>query len=127
MTGGGDQPAETRRKLWGWFGPPWPSGVCYDDDGQLRAGMRKPFPAGESCTVCGHVFDEAAGDRGQAIPEVGGPIRHVHIECLTWSVLGPAGTPADRLTGPVREQALAAWAWIQSTGRNVAGPGGISC
>jgi hypothetical protein len=78
-------PAEVRRRNWGWFGAsPWPSGVCYDDDGNLREDMRIPVPEGEICPFCGEPI--AAGDRGQAMPCPDG-IRHVHLGCLFREVL----------------------------------------
>lgn len=44
-------PIEARRASFGWFGEPWWSFVCYDEDGKLVEEMRKPFPAGESCLL----------------------------------------------------------------------------
>jgi hypothetical protein len=88
-----DLPIAVRRANWGWFGEPWPSGVCYDDDDNLQADMRKPFPAGESCLYCGEPFDEKAGDSGQAMPfqsaDGTGMIIHVHKECVFLEVAGP--------------------------------------
>jgi hypothetical protein len=88
-----DLPIEVRRERWGWFGAePWPSGICYDDEGRLLEEARKPFPAGESCLYCEEPFDEARGDRGQAMPfaDKDGPrIVHVHIECSMRQVVGP--------------------------------------
>lgn len=93
MTTFDDLPVEVRRAQWGWFGPPWPSGVCYDDDDNLRADMRKDFPTGESCPYCEEEFSEATGDSGQAMPFVsdGGRagIGHVHKECVFLEVAGP--------------------------------------
>jgi hypothetical protein len=83
-----DLPIGVRRANWGWFGTePWPSGVCYDDDDNLRADMHKPFPAGESCVLCGEQFSEEAGDSGKAMPSPEG-IRHVHKECMVMNVVG---------------------------------------
>jgi hypothetical protein len=88
-----DLSIERRRECWGWFGQPWPSGICYDDDDRLLEEMRKPFPAGEVCLHCEEPFDEARGDRGQAMPFVGEggrmSIIHVHIECSMRQVVGP--------------------------------------
>jgi hypothetical protein len=86
-----DIPVEVRRANWGWFGPPFWSYVCYDEAGKLIEEMRKPFPAGESCLLCGVQFDEAAGDSGQAMPATtteGTSIRHVHKECQYMNVAG---------------------------------------
>lgn len=118
-------PVEVRRENWGWFGAaPWPSGVCYDDDGRLLEELRKPFPAGESCFYCGELLDEAAGDSGQAMPFLDGKggsrIIHVHKECQFREVAGPLahhegrcschggdgnGTPGMT----AREEALEVW------------------
>lgn len=88
-----DIPNDVRRANWGWFGRPWPSGVCYDDDGRLREDMRKPFPAGESCLYCDEPFDEAAGHSGKAMPcmkaDGSAEIRHAHKECQFREVMGP--------------------------------------
>jgi hypothetical protein len=86
-------PPEVRRNMWGWFGEPWWSYVCYDEAGRLIEEMRKPFPAGESCLHCLVPFDEAAGHSGQAMPATLADgtcvIRHAHKECLLRDVLGP--------------------------------------
>jgi hypothetical protein len=97
--------------------------VCYDEAGKLIEEMRKPFPAGESCLLCGEVFDEAAGDSGQAMPVVmteGTRICHVHKECQMMNVTGSLahhegrchcyggdgeGTPGMTL----REEAVEVW------------------
>jgi hypothetical protein len=115
-----DLPAEVRRANWGWFGDPWWSFVCYDEDGRLIEEMRKPFPAGEHCLLCDAEFAE--GDSGQAMPAVttaaGTTIRHVHKECQLMNVTGGlahlegrcschggGGTPAMTL----RQEALEVW------------------
>lgn len=123
-----DLPIEIRRANWGWFGEPWPSGVCYDEDDRLIGEMRKPFPAGESCLYCTEVLDEAAGDSGQAMP-LGGTdgtasIIHVHKECMLREVTGSVACLEGNHrhdTGQTRRQeALAVWAWVQEHGaRNV--------
>lgn len=137
MTGADDLPIETRRKMWGWFGPTWPSEVCYDGD-RLREEMRKPFPAGESCLWCKEPLDEAAGDAGQALPVYPTGIGHVHKECMLRQVLGPVAhlerqctcyitDPDTPVPGPAaarpgeaemteRQEALAVWAWVQAHG-----------
>ena len=125
-----DLPADVRRLNWGWFGQAWPSGICYDDHGRLIEEMRKPFPAGESCLYCDEVFDEAAGDSGQAMPCLtadGGSVRHVHKECLLRNVVGSIAhlqgrcrcSGGERSAGPgvtYRQDALAVWAWVQEHG-----------
>lgn len=86
-----DLPIEVRRANFGWFGPPWWSYVCYGEDGRLLTEMRKDFPAGESCLLCGEQFDEAAGDSGTATVAVtteGAQVRHVHKECQLMNVAG---------------------------------------
>jgi len=119
-----DMPLEVRRLNSGWFGPPWPSGVCYDN-GRLLGEMRKPFPAGESCLFCVQPFDEVAGDAGQAMPYNGGVV-HVHKECMLRQVTGPlahlqglcscAGFTEPDWGMTAREEALAVWAWVHEHG-----------
>jgi len=117
-------PVEVRRANWGWFGDPWPSGVCYDDDGRLLEEMRKPFPAGEKCLYCKELFDEDAGDSGQAMPFVpdGGSvtITHVHKECMmrqaTGSVACLEGHHRHETGLSYRQEALAAWSWVREHG-----------
>jgi hypothetical protein len=82
-----DLPIEVRRERWGWFGEPWWSFICYDEDRRLIGEMRKPFPVGESCLYCEKRFDEEAGDSGQALP-FEAEIRHVHKECQFMNVVG---------------------------------------
>jgi hypothetical protein len=125
-------PVEVRRANWGWFGEPWPSGVCYDEDDRLIEEMRKPFPTGESCLYCGESFDEAAGDSGQAMPlgRANGTasIIHVHKECMLREVTGSVDCLEGRHrheTGQThRQEALAAWVWVQEHGTMGLGDGG---
>lgn len=106
-------PIETRRLNWGWWGEPWPSGVCYDDDGRLREEMRKPFPAGENCLYCTEPI--VPGDSGQAMPCISRSpsIRHVHKECglrmVTGSVSCMTGQHNHDTGQTYRQEALAAW------------------
>jgi hypothetical protein len=112
-------PIETRRLNWGWFGKPWPSGVCYTDDDQLRADMEKAPPIGEDCLLCDEPIE--AGQSGQATPTAtteGAAIRHSHKECLLRNVLGPlehldgkctCGDP-DHPDRSYRSEALELWA-----------------
>jgi hypothetical protein len=124
MTPYDELPVEVRRDCWGWFGEPWPSFICYDEAGRLIAEMRKPFPAGEGCLYCGEPFDEAAGDSGQAMPfmKAGGTgeVRHVHKECMlreaTGSVACLEGHHRHDTGQTRRQEALAAWAWVQEHG-----------
>lgn len=123
MTSYDDLPIEVRRANWGWFGKAWPSGVCYDEDGRLIAGMRKPFPAGEKCLLCDEAFDEVAGDSGQAFPchtTEGSSIRHAHKECslrnVTGSVACLEGHHRHETGQTRRQEALAVWAWVQEHG-----------
>lgn len=117
-------PIEVRRANWGWFGEPWPSGICYDEDGRLLEEMRKPFPAGEQCLFCDEVLDEGAGDSGQAMPlgraDGTAAIRHVHKECMLRDVTGSVACLEGHHhhdTGMSRRQeALAAWAWVRERG-----------
>lgn len=97
-----DLPVEVRRANHGWFGEPWWSYVCYDEDGRLIEEMRKPFPAGESCLLCETEFDEAAGESGQAMPAItadgSAQIRHVHKECEFMNVTGSLAHIQGRCT-----------------------------
>jgi len=117
-------PIEVRRAMFGWFGEPWWSYVCFDDTGRPIEEMHKPVPAGESCLYCGELFDEAAGDNGQAMPlmKADGPpeIRHVHKECLMRNVVGSVdcmqGHHGHDSGQTYRQEALASWAWVQEHG-----------
>lgn len=121
--------AASYREAFGWFGEPWDSGVCYDDDGTLRSDVHKTFPAGESCFYCGEPFSEEAGDSGKAMPctTADGTARivHVHKECMLREVIGPLahhegrchchggegnGTPGMTL----REEAIEVWRRMQT-------------
>jgi hypothetical protein len=122
---------QRRRENHGWFGTPWWSWVCYDENGQLNTAMRKAFPAGESCGYCEVAFDEAAGDGGTAMPfghaDGNWTLRHVHKECSFRQVAGGLahhqkrchcyggegeGTPGMSL----REEAVAVWALVAKQG-----------
>jgi hypothetical protein len=122
MTTFDDLPIEVRRERWGWFGPPWWSYVCYDEAGRLLTEMRKPFPAGESCLLCGEPFNEEAGDSGQATPTITMTvmeIRHAHKECLYRNVAGGLahhegrcrcrGGTTETPGMSLREEALMVW------------------
>jgi hypothetical protein len=122
-----DLPAGVRRENWGWFGEPWPSGICYDEAGRLIDEMRKPFPAGEDCLYCAELFDEAGGDSGQAMPfgRADGSVSvvHVHKECalreVTGSVACLEGHHRHETGLTRRQEALAVWAWVQQHGTPV--------
>lgn len=111
-------PADVRREAFGWFGEPWPSFICYDEENRLIAEMRKSFPAGESCLFCAEAFDEAASDSGTAMPSPEG-IRHAHKECLFMNVAGSLAHHEGRCrchggTGEtpgmtLRQEALEVW------------------
>jgi hypothetical protein len=117
-------PAEVRRQRHVWFGDPWPSGICYDDDGRLLEDMRIPVPAGETCPQCEDPI--GAADRGQAMPYPDG-IRYVHRECLFRQVMGPlahlqkrcrcyGGTSSATPGLSRREEAIAVWNWVMTHG-----------
>jgi hypothetical protein len=126
-------PLEVRRQNWGWFGEPWPSGVCYDEDGRLLTEMRKDFPEGETCPWCEEVFQP--GDQGQAMPFGGAvsgvTIRHQHKECLLRQVVGSLAHLEGRCScygGSAirpedwtrRDEALAVWAyWLTRAQRGL--------
>lgn len=124
-----DLPIDVRRANWGWFGAPWPSVICYEEDGRLIEEMRKPFPVGEACLYCNEVFDEAAGDSGKAIPFMGTAaprVIHVHKECALREVVGSLAHlqghcacqkgSADPSLQTSRQDALAVWEWVQQHG-----------
>lgn len=93
----------------GWFGDPWPSFVCYDEQWNLRDASRVPFPAGKICTECRQAFQP--GDQGERIiigTIVGWRAGHVHRECQLLAILGEcAKTGRER-----RQEALAEWAKV---------------
>jgi len=94
------------REAFGWFGIPWWSGICYDDDGRLTEEMRKEFPTGETCYICEELFDETAGESGTAIPSPEG-IRHTHKECMLLEIIGPVDRPGMGMS--IRQTALEVW------------------
>lgn len=112
----------------GWFGDPWPSGVCYGDDGHLLEHLRVPFPAGQSCMWCTEPFAE--GDSGERIPcvRVEGPtLEHIHKECMLRMTLGcvahlegrcrcHGGGDYEEPRMTARQDALAAWDWVMAHG-----------
>lgn len=127
-----DIPLETRRRTWGWFGEPWPSGICYktDENGadvipyEWDWDMNVPTPVGTKCWWCQEAIQE--GDRGQLMPsmqadgtvEVGAQ----HRECGLRSVMGGlahqekrcrcyGGSDEDSDLGgmTLREEAIAVW------------------
>lgn len=112
-----DLPVEVRRENWGWWGEPWPSGVCYDDDGTLLENMRKLVPEGEKCFYCDEPIDSTHS--GTSMPfhgTEGSRIVNVHKECMLRNVLGSP----EHLTGhtgkhagmTAREEALWVWNWV---------------
>ena len=116
-----DLPIEVRRRNWGWFGDPWPSFICYDEDGRLLEEMRQPFPEGESCLYCEQPF--MPGDSGQAMPHAGRlkiDVRHVHKECLLRTVTGTISCMKgehEHDTGKTyRQEALEVWKWVGEHG-----------
>jgi hypothetical protein len=111
-----DLPVEVRRASQGWWGEPWPSGICYDDDGRLIGEMQKPVPVGAECMGCGETIRE--GDRGKTCggwPGGDGIMRPAewHRECLMMTTVG---SPASVAGMTRREEALAAWDYWTSRG-----------
>lgn len=124
-----DMPLEVRRLNYGWFGDPWPSGVCYktDDNGieldppEWDWDMHVEFPTGEKCFFCQETFVE--GDSGQRQPYAHDntvEIIHQHKECLLRQVMGPlahmekrckcfGGTDHNTPGLTERQEALAVW------------------
>lgn len=125
-------PLEVRRHNWGWFGAPWPSGICEKDDepGVYDYDMQKPTPVGERCIGCDEEFVE--GDQGTAIPSMEedgvARVRHQHRECGLRAVMGPLahlekrcrcfGGPGNDTPGlTAREEAVAVWNHWTTHGR----------
>jgi hypothetical protein len=131
-----DMPVEVRRMNWGWWGEPWPSGVCLkqDENGadilpyEWDWDMNVPVPLGEKCFDCGDEIKE--GDQGQRMPYGGSDglrIVNSHKECLLRNVMGPlahlekrcrcyGGTDHDTPGLTKRQEAQAVWNWIKEHG-----------
>lgn len=106
-----DVPDQVAR-LGGFFGEPWPSGVC-------DTGHQVPVPAGEPCVLCTELI--GAGDQGSFMFTPEGVLGPVHRECSLRSVLGGWGHHADHALWCLerhdpdggltyRKSALAVWA-----------------
>ena len=125
-------PPEVRRANWGWFGEPWPSGICYktDDLGrdviphEWNYDMQVPTPVGTVCWWC--LEDIKDGDQGLMMPSMNAKgeaeIGAQHRECGLRSVMGGlahqqkrctcfGGTQDDMDLGEMtlREEAIAVW------------------
>jgi hypothetical protein len=119
-----------RRTVHGWFGPPWPSGVCWDDNDRLRTDMRIQVPIGDRCLHCEAPFEP--DDSGMAMPcytTEGPSIRHIHKECNLRMAIGSLAHLEHRCTCyggtdnatpglTMREEAQMVWEWW-TTGRKV--------
>lgn len=135
-----NMPVEVRRYNWGWFGDPWPSGICYKTDPETGADlfpyewdwdMQREFPTGKFCFWCHEHFQE--GDSGSSMPSMAADgsteIIFQHKECSLRQVLGSYkhltgncpgdgschSEPDDGMT--LREDALAVWEWSHTHGR----------
>lgn len=113
-----------------WFGEPWPSGICYGDDGQLLAGSRTCVPVGAPCGGCEEPIgvDEAGVEVPHLTAEFRQSVLFWHKECWlragvgglahqrrVCSCFGPQGPdPAAGMSR--REEALAVWAWVHEHG-----------
>jgi hypothetical protein len=128
-----DLPLEFRRANWGWFGEPWPSGICYKTDEITGADviphewnwdMHVATPVGTECWWCHEEIIE--GDQGQMMPSMNAAGETVigaqHRECGLRSVMGGlahqqrrctcfGGTVDDMDLGKMtlREEAIAVW------------------
>lgn len=117
---------ETHRRNFGWFGEPWPSGICYAPDGNVLHHNRIPTPVGEPCIDCGEAIEY--GDQGKAMPYLGKEPRigYTHRECLLRNVVGPishlrgecdgTGTCSHDSGMTMRQEALAVWDWVRTNG-----------
>lgn len=140
-----DMPVATRRHNWGWWGDPWPSGICYKQDPvtgtdvlplQWDWEMQREFPLGEKCMWCHEEI--VPGDSGSSMPQMKGgydgipatvEIGFQHKECGLRQVLGSYkhltgncpgdgschAEPDDGMT--LRQDALAVWEWNRRHGR----------
>jgi hypothetical protein len=117
-----------------WFGEPWASGICYDDNNYLRWNDRVPVPVGEVCLWCAEQFWEedsgvsmgivATDEDGKPTPKHG----YTHKECLIRSTVGSVDHLEGRCTchggggvvlhpaRTLRQEALATWHWLQEHG-----------
>lgn len=115
-------PEAELRAMYGWFGEPWKSAICYGPSGRLIEVLRKPVPVTEDCWSCETRI--GASDSGHAIVDTGKlgqfRVRHIHRECSVRETLGGlnhmnkrcscyGGTddPPDGMTK--RDEALAVW------------------
>jgi hypothetical protein len=131
-----DMPLEVRRANFGWWGEPWPSGICLkqDESGadilpyEWNWDMNVPVPVGEKCFSCGEEI--VATDQGQRMPfahDGGVELVNQHKECGLRNVMGPlahlerrcrcfGGTDHDTPGLTKRQEALAVWEWITEHG-----------
>lgn len=124
-------PVEVRRRNWGWFGDPWPSGICYKQDPETGSDlipyqwdfdMQVETPVGSVCVYCDEAIVE--GDRGQLSPYLNAEghvsITANHRECSFRAVMGPlahqekrcrcfGGTDHDTPGLTRRQEAVAVW------------------
>lgn len=113
---------EVARANYGWFGEPWPSSICYLDNGELNTAMRLPVPAGETCLHCEETIDVVHSGKAMPClaPDDGVIIRYVHKECLVVMMAGSlahhdrrcrcfGGTDVGTEGMTARQEALAVW------------------
>ncbi len=88
----------TARAIGGYFGDPWPSGICDD-------GTRFPTPVGEPCVECEEPIEEH--DQGSFMGNGVWPDRPalvpVHKECGFRAVMGGIGHFEDHERWCIRE------------------------
>jgi len=116
-----DDPWVVNARLRGYFGEPWPSGVC--------EGQRFRTPVGEECAFCGELITDE--DRGSFIGALDldgrAIIAPIHRECSLRSVLGGIGhlTNHQRWCGEEhdpdaglgrRMSSVLVWEWVQEHG-----------
>lgn len=115
-----------------WFGDPWPSYICYDEQDNLATEKRIPTPVGEPCLWCTEPIEDGQSGVGMGVVGMGPQGRpephmgYTHKECLLRSTLGSVEhlegkcgcldgvmvEPADSAR-TAREDALLTWRWIE--------------
>jgi hypothetical protein len=112
-----------------WWGEPWPSYICYGEDGRLREEAHAAFPTPDrTCLFCGEGFKP--DDSGEIMPcllPARQPMEYVHKECVLRRVVGclahlegrcscAGGHDHDDPAMTARQEAVAVWEWARAHG-----------